>query len=299
MKRFCTIVFLFLILCSGLRAQKPIFIFEDSLKIGSSLLPAISVIIPEAGYEVTLKNWVKLLETGTKSKVVADNGEMSIFGALLKDVTLNTVNVYSRLSDQDTLLKLSVSIETKKDHYVEKASGESELAKARTTLFNFAREQYIEIVSGQLNHEVNKLRKIEKELGSLERDETGMKRSIRSARKTLETEKDRLIVLRNELTATTEVIADNNRILSLMKPGTERDEKALFIKDLELKKKKTLRTIAASERKINKAEKTIEKATGDIPIIGKDQDSTRDRISEQEAVVQKYTDKLDKIKGYR
>lgn len=299
MKRLYNIGFLVLILCPGIRAQKPIYLFEDSLNMGSSRLPALSVIIPEVKSEITLTNWIKLLETGTKSKVVTESGEMSIFGALSENINTNTVNVYSRLSDQDTLVKLTVSFELKKDRYVEKTTGEAELAKARTLLFNFAREQYIELASEQLSAEDNKLRVIEKELGSLERDETGMKRSLRSAGKTIETENERLIVLRDELAATSAVIADNNRILASMKPGTEKDEKALFIKDLELKKKITLKSISNSERKISKAERTIENATGDIPKIDSNQDKTRARLYEQEALVQKYTDRLNAIKAYR
>lgn len=299
MKRIYTIGLLLLISVNGLLAQKPVYISEDSLKTGKNILPALSVFIPEVNYETTLKKWIRLLESGTKSMVIAENEEMSIFGAILKDITNNPVNVYSRLTDQDTLLKLTASIELKKDLFVEKTTGETELAKTKAFLFKFAKEQYIELATEQLKLEENKLRDIERELGSLEKDETGMERSIRTAQKTIDTEKERLTVLRDELNAVSEVIADNTRILSSMKPGTEKDEKALFLKDLELKKKRTARSIAASENKISKAEETIEKAKHNIPEISDDQADTQDRIAVQESVVQRYTDKLNIIKEYR
>jgi hypothetical protein len=299
MKRAYIIVLLLLILFPGLKAQKPLCLLEDSLKAGTSILPALTVLIPEAGYDKTLANWIKFLETGTKSKVVTENGEMTIFGALIKDISQNPVNVFSRLVNQDTLLRLNVSVEMKKDQYVEKVTGETEVAKTRMILFNFAKEQYLALASEQLRNEEKKLKDIEKELGSLEKDKSGMERSIQSARKTISTEKDKLVGLKSELIAISAVIEDNTRILSSMKAGTEKDEKALFVKDLELKKKRTIRSISASESKITKAEKTIEKATQNIPVIGSDQADVRDRISEQEAVVQRYTDKLNIIKEYR
>ncbi|MCU0454802.1 MAG: hypothetical protein MUE74_00750 [Bacteroidales bacterium] len=99
---------------------------EDSLQIGNSLLPAISVVIPEVIYEKTLDAWIKTLQSGTKSKVVTENGEMTIFGAILKDVTEFPVNVYSRFVEQDSVVFLAAAFETRKDLYIEKATGEAE-----------------------------------------------------------------------------------------------------------------------------------------------------------------------------
>ena len=69
----------------NLRAQKPITIMEDSLLVGKYMHPELSVTIPEANYDKTLKNWIKQMEAGTKSKVVTEDGMMTIFGAMLKE----------------------------------------------------------------------------------------------------------------------------------------------------------------------------------------------------------------------
>ena len=69
-----------------------------------------------------LKTWIKDLQTGTKSKVVTEKGEMSIFGARLKSNQPNPVNIYSKFVKLDSMLKLYVSVETKKDEYIERAS---------------------------------------------------------------------------------------------------------------------------------------------------------------------------------
>jgi len=299
MKSISTFLLLILIPFLGIKAQKPILISEDSLKLGNNRLPGLSVIIPEVEYEKTLKEWIKELQLGTKSTVVTENGKMSIFGAILKSITENPVNVYSELIDQDSVLDLRVAIEMKKDQYVERATGEAEVAKAKSYLFNFAKIQYIDLVTQQVKVEENKLKDIEKELGSLEKDQSGMEKSIRSNNKLISTEKDRLIVLNNELTTMSAAIIEHNNQLSTMEPGDIKDEKAKYIKELEKQKKKTMKAISSSENKISKAEKSIDNATRAIPKIDNTQDTTRKRITNQEAVVQRFVDKLNTIKAYK
>ena len=129
----------------GINAQKPITISDDTLQIGKSVLPGMSVTIPEVDYDKALKTWIRDLQTGTKSKVVTENGEMSIFGAKIKAISSNQINVYSKLIKLDSMLQLFASFETKKDQYIERSSGEPEYAKAQDFLKEFAKNQYIEV----------------------------------------------------------------------------------------------------------------------------------------------------------
>jgi hypothetical protein len=147
MKTIYSLIVLVMIPCFAIKAQKPIILSEDTLRIGNGLFPGLSVIIPEANYANTLKNWTKLLESGTKSKVVTENTEMTIFGANIKNLTDYPVNVYSILLDRDSALYLAATFELKKDVYIERATGEAEFANAKNILFNFGKDQYIEKVS--------------------------------------------------------------------------------------------------------------------------------------------------------
>ncbi len=71
--------------------------------------------IPEVNYDKTLKVWLRDLQAGTKSKVITENGEMSIFGAKIKAISPNPINIYSKLMRLDSMLQLFVSFEKKKD----------------------------------------------------------------------------------------------------------------------------------------------------------------------------------------
>ena len=180
MKTKFTLVFLLLVPFYGIKAQKPIYVSEDSLKIGNSLLPGLSVTIPEAGYEKTLKEWLKDLQGGTKSKVITENNEMSIFGAKIRSVSPNPINVYSKLVELDSMLQLFASFELKKDQYIERSADEAVFNQAKDYLKNFSKSQYIAIVKDQADAEEKKLRELQKELSSLENEKSRMQKSIQS-----------------------------------------------------------------------------------------------------------------------
>ena len=299
MKQYVLLLLVALIPFTGINAQKPILLLEDSLKVGTTKYPSISVIIPEVEYEKTLKNWIKVQESGTKSKVLDETGKMSIFGAISKNISENPVNILSELTDRDSVLKLTATIELKKDVYVERATGEGELSKAKQFLFDFAKEQYVDLVNEQLKLEESKLKDLEKELGGLEKDQSGMEKDIRSSNKLIEGEKDRLVVLNNELTSLSAAIIEHNAEYITMDPGEVKDEKAKYIKGLEKQKKKAVKAIKTAENKISKAENSIDHANRSIP----KNDDTQVRISrlitDQEAVVQKFMDKLNRVKSFK
>ncbi len=298
MKIKITLAFLFLIPFTGLKAQKPIEILEDSLRIASSHLPGISVTIPEADYDRTLKLWIKELQSGTKSKVVTENGEMSIFGAKIKSISANPLNVYSKLIRLDSMLQLVVSFEVKKDGYIERSKSEADFAKASAFLKDFSKSQYIEVAKDQSDAEEKKLRSLEKELSSLENEKSRYQRSIQSDKSTILSEKENITVQNNELSTVSAALIDANAQLSTMEPGPAQKEKSESIKALEKRKRKALNSIESSENKINKATSAIDKAEAEIPRNEKMQEKVREQIDQQQAVYNKYADKLKKIKSY-
>jgi len=272
---------------------------EDSIKIGNGMLPAISVLIPEVKYDKVLKNWTKLLETGTKSKLMSERGEMTILGANIKNITPNAINVYSVLSDRDSALYLAASFELKKDIFIDRSSGETELSKAKEVIFEFARQQYIDLASEELKVEENKLKDLEKELGSLERSQSGMEKSIRKNNRTIDNERDKSLDFNNQLTALTQTIADERIQFTTMDDGTLKDEKEKQLKNLEKQRKRLTKSIASCDKKISKAQGAIKKANSDIPRNERVQLKYNEEINAQQAVVQRYTNKLNAIKNYK
>lgn len=294
MKKIFTLFVLCLISFTGIKAQEPIEVSEDSLQIGGGSIPAMSVRIPEVEYEKTLKSWIKILESGTKSKVVTENKQMSVFGAKVKTISDNPVNVYSTLLNEDDGVNLKVAFEEKKDEYVEKSSGE--YPKANEFLFDFAKDQYVELVSEQVRSEENKLRDLERDLASMEREQEKLEKSTRSNKETINTEKDRLALLNTELESVSGTITEDSSQPAGMGASEIKED---YVKDLDKKREKTQKEIESAEKKVNKAEKEIEDAEREIPKTVEEQEKLRSLVSEQEAVVKKYTAKLNTIKEYK
>ena len=71
-----------------------------------------------------------------------------------------------------------------------------------------------------------------------------------------------------------------------------------ILKSWKKRKKKALGSIESSENKINNANNDIDEANGEIPKNELIQEDVRKRIAQQEMVVQKFTDKLKKLKTY-
>jgi chromosome segregation ATPase len=299
MKTLYPIILFVLFSSTGIKAQMPILVADDSLKIGKSSMPALSVTIPEADYEKALKIWIRELQSGTKSKVAIENSEITIFGAEKKVISPTPVNIYSKLMNRDSLLQMVMSVELKKDQYVERSTTEKEYANTQKYLKEFAKEQYINVVKDQVDAEDKKLHDLQKELSSLEREKTRLQKSIQSNNNTITDEKGNIAIQKNELTIVSAALVEQNKQLGTMNSESAGyKEKTDSIKDLEKRQKKALNSVESSENKINKANNEIDKATKEIPQNEKAQQKVSDQVAEQTGVYQKYADKLAKIKSY-
>jgi len=298
MKKFNLMILCVALSLAGIHAQKPIKITEDSIAFSTFTAPGVVVCIPEVNYESVQKNWVKELESGTKSKAVYEKGEWSVMGAIMKDISPAALTVYSKLANQDSMVKMMVSMELKKDVYIEKGSSEGELVKMENRLKEFAKNQYIALAEEQLKEEERKLKELEKELSSHQKDETGFEKSIRSDEKNIREAEDNLVVLNNELNTLTAEIAAQNTELNTLAEGAARDEKTKYIKDLEKRKKKLMNDIKSANNHIDRSKDDIRDANADIPKAQTMQKEASEKIAAQESVVRKFEEKLNVIKSY-
>jgi chromosome segregation ATPase len=277
-------------------SQQPIRVYEDSITYGKNKYPGVVVTVPEANYEKLQKDWKKELEAKTKSKVVIENGEWSIFGANIKNLSPTPVNIYSKLNNMDSLSELRVAVELKKDEFIQSKS--TEMLALQNYLKTFSKNQYLETAGSQLKVEEDTLRQLKKMLSDYEKEESKRKEDIKSAEKTIKEEKDIISAGNTELEALGPEIDNQNTELSAMADGKVKDDKAKYIKDLNKKKKKLESDLESSEKKIKKANKEIEDAEKEIPEKQSLQEEMKNKIAAQQLVVQKYEQKLAAIKLY-
>ncbi len=246
-----------------------------------------------------MKVWIRDLQSGTRSKVLTENNEMTIFGAKIKAISPNPINVYSKLVSLDSMLQLyRMHLKRKRTCMLIRSSGEADYTKAQEYLKEFAKDQYIEVAKDQADAEEKKLRDLQKELSSLENEKSRMQKSIQSKNASILSEKDNITIQNNELNTVSAALVEQNNLLAAMEAGPAQKEKADQIKDLEKRKKKALNSIESSENKINRFNSDIDKDNNEIPRNERMQEKVREQIIQQEAVYQIYADKLKRIKSY-
>ncbi len=299
MKRNYLILCLALLIAApGLFGQKPIKVLEDSIRHGNNLYPGFNVTIPEASFDKALKSWVRKQETGTKSKVQTEGGEMTIFGAIIKGISAAPVNIYSQMMNEDTLTRLMVAFELKKDQYLDASTGDIQLTAAKNFLKEFAKDQYIDHIKGEIAAEEKKLRDLNKELGSLQSSKARTQKKARNQRNAINDEQEKLLVKNNELSVlSNEIIFRNNEMMSTP-VGAGREEMSAQIKDLEKRRKKLQKEISKSENRISKSRSAIQQADRAIPRNEQEQNIMKLKIDEQQSVVQRFNDKLRTVRLY-
>jgi chromosome segregation ATPase len=298
MKSNFILLLLLLISFTGIKAQKPILVSDDSLTFGKGKLPGLSVTIPEVNYEKILKTWTRDLQSGTKSKLVTDNNELTIFGARIKEISPNPMNVYSKLMNLDSAIKINVSFELNKDKYIERSTGETDLNKAKIYLKEFAKNQYIDLAKDQADVEDKKLRDLQKDLATLEKDKTRLQKSIESENTSIVSENDKITVQNNELASVTAEIIEQNKQVGSTEDDKTKKAKNNYIDDLEKRKKKIQNLIESSQNSINKSNNEIDKANAEIPRNDKMQEQVNDKIEKQKAVSQKFAEKIKNINSF-
>lgn len=297
MKKFIILLALAFI-GANLNAQKPIVVSEDTVSFKNAKYPGIVLAIPEFNFESTQKNWIKQLQSGTKSKVVTENQEMTIFGANMKDISPNPINIYSKFINRDTILLLETVFELSKDKFIEKANGENELTQAKLFLKQFAKDQYTDRVEDELASEKKILKDLMNQQESLQDKKMKMQKSIQSNKVDSLQAADNVKVLNSEIEKLTEEIMQQNSQLASMEKGVVRDQKTDYVKSIEKNKRKAFNEVESLSKKIVKLHSENEQYNNDIVKNVSDQEVMKGKVAQQDLIVKKCQDKLTTVKGF-
>jgi Mg2+ and Co2+ transporter CorA len=298
MKTFLPSLILFFVLSLTGFAQKAITVTEGPITFRHGNTPGITVSIPEVSFKKIQDSWIKTLEKGTKSKVMNEDNEISIFGAILKGISPAPVNIYSFVRDNDSAILLAATVELKKDVYVSMENNAEEFAKVKAFLLEFAKGHYLEVAQGQLDTEEKKLSKLESDLKSLENDKVKLEKMIQSNTNTIASTKDELNVLRTNLKSLNDELLAQTNAFNALEDGSAKDEKKKYIDDLEKRIKKDNKDVESGEKKIINLQSEIDKGQKEtLPDVLKNQEQTRIAVEQQKGVVSSYQAKCENIKN--
>ncbi|MDY0342760.1 MAG: hypothetical protein RBR28_04250 [Lentimicrobium sp.] len=292
-----TLLFTMLLVLSILvvKGQQPIVTAYDSLLFGDTRCPGLWVTIPEVSKADIEKDWKKILEKGTKSKVLSKDNEMTIFGAQWSDISKEPVNVFSNYVETDSTIRLFVAVELHRDDFVTRDS--PQFTALSNMLTSFAKDKYIAVADGQLAQENKKLKDLQKNLESLRKNKDKLEKQIKSDQAAIDQENYRIVTTQKEIGETDRLLDTRGTELASL-DGKERKDKESEIKSLEKKKKSSQKSIGSSESKINKATNNIADNNTAIAINLQEQSKVMSEIADQTMEVRKYEEKLNKIKSY-
>ena len=298
MKTFNLSFILFFVLSFTGFAQKAITFIEGPVTFRHGNTPGITVSIPEVSFKKVQDSWIKTLEKGTKSKVMNEDNEISIFGAMLKNISPTPINVYSFVRDNDSVILLAATVELKKDVYVTAENNAEEYARVKGFLLEFAKGHYLALAQEQLDNEEKKLSRLEGDLKSLDNDKVKLEKMIQSNTTTIGSTKDELTLLRNSLKSLNEELLAQTNAYNALEEGTAKDEKKKYIDDLEKRIKKDNKDVESGEKKIINLQSEIDKGQKEtLPDVIKTQEQTRIAVDQQKEVVNTYTTKYNTIKN--
>lgn len=296
MKTGIYIAALFFISLTAVKAQKPIVITDESVKFGNTLCPGIWVDIPEVNPESVRKSWIKAIEKGTKSNTLTTGNEMTIFGANIKEIYEGPVNLYSMITYKDSLVKLFVSAELKRDEFA--IAGSKERVQLIAWVKQFAKDQYVKVAMDQLSDQESALKDLEKDMASLKKAKENHEKDIQSSNNTISEENYKIVNYNKEIPIVDASLDASGTALNSLSDGDAKKAKQKEIKELEKKKRNLLDNIKKSENKISRSNQTILDCNNAIPINISKQEALSTRINAQKLVVGRYIDKLKTIESY-
>lgn len=291
---FLTVFVLFLGMLMA-NAQQSIEFSEDELVFGNSKCPGVWVNIPEGDVVKVKKDWKKLISKGTKSKAMESGNEITIFGAIMKDLIGSPVNIYSSVVEKDSGVRMFVAVEFSRDQFA--VANTPEFESLKKGLKEFSKDQYTTIAKDQLSAEEKILKGMEKDISSLRKEQEKLEKGIESANTTVSQETYKVATSKTKLEETNTLVEQKNSSSGSL---DDADKKTLAkeIKSLESQSKSLEKDISSSEIKISKAKTVIEENTLALPINQTKQDELGIQINEQKMVVAKFAQKLSNIEAY-
>lgn len=280
--------------------QKSIEVSGANFKFGQDEYSGVQVLIPEAERELVENMWIKEIEKRTKSKVSqAHQGEITIFGAFIKSIGEDPVNIYSQIIPRDSIVELNACIELKRNEFITEELYESEFNELKIFMHNFGKEAYLDEVEEQVKAEENVLKELEKELKKLQSEKESLEKKISKNEHNITVSDDDIRIFDADIAVKNEEIARVKvRMGSVGDDAVLKETLESELKDLEKEKKKMQNDVKKEKKKIVGYESDIDNIKLEIPALVEQQNLKMQEIEQQRTNVNLFENKLTTISNY-
>lgn len=288
---------LFLFTSFFVNAQKEIFIDEAIRPMSKDSQPSFLVEIPQAKLEETQKDWLKYISAGSKGKATVVNGENLQPAAVVKNISPNPINIYSKLLETTEGVRLTAWF-TENDSVFMSArlNGEQDLA-IQKYLRDFAIKKYQDAVKAEVNVQQQILDGMNKELKELIKEEEKANKKISESNRAIQKSNDNIATNNADIQATGYKITDQKGMVERTAADKNANKGAKqTLKDLENNKKKLLKQNENENKNIDAMNKAIRELERNVADYKEKIAAKNTQIEQQKQNVANTQKKLEGIK---
>ncbi len=273
---------------------KDILYRQDSVTLGDSIYPAVTMIIPETYLERVKKAWVKEIRKKTKSKVLVETDGISIQSTSITSISPSPINIFSHLRQEDHHVVLAAAFETD-GGFITSSVNASQYENVKGFLNEFGLEQYRLAVKDQIKAAKKVLKARESELSKLQKENEKMHTHIKSNEMNIINTENDIKENHNDQDLKIDEMKSKKEVISRSK-GENKKEAEKELKGLQKDRKKLQNDNKNMSKKIVKYRASIEETRRDITLNLSEQDLQKSKVSEQLSAVKSLEEKLMSIK---
>lgn len=295
MKR--VVLLLFLPFVTLLSFSQSIIITETPASFSKGTHISYQTDILQATLKGLEKDWTKYISTGSKSKVVIANGEYAITGAINKNISPASFNIYSKLLETTTGVKLTAWFTENDSTYLSKETNADQAMAIEKFIRDFAVAEYQDAVKSELKLESDNLSELEKELNGYIKEEEKAAKKVSESNRSIQRSNDNIASNNANIQNVSFKISDQMGMVERTASDANANKGAKqTLKDLENEKKKLQKSIETENKNIDNMNKQIRESERSIAENKEKQKTVFGKIEKQKQVVQAVQSKLDNIK---
>jgi DNA repair exonuclease SbcCD ATPase subunit len=284
-----------------LSAQEKVEVIHKTVTLSLGEQPAYVVQIPESDYKNVTNDWKKIIRQNTKSKVEEIDNELIIKGTVINEINQGPINIYSTVINSDSTVKIIAAYEIDSvffffDDVNKTVQNEQTHQHIQHFMRDFAIEQYMDYVAGDLSNAEKHLKNLNKDYKNISGDIESEQKKIRQNEQDIKNSEDLISSYEKDSERKLgEINMKKEANASVTGEDAIKQAKS-DLKSLEKDKKGIESDLAKEKKNIVKYESDIKESERKIEGLTKQQEEKKKEIEKQEDIVKAIDTKLAGIK---
>lgn len=277
-------------------AQEKITVDESPQPMSKGTYPAYITEIPGAKLKDVERDWKRYITSGSKGRVLEANDEISIIGAVNKNISQEPFNVYSHILETTTGVKLTAWLTFKDSVYISKDLNTDKDLAAQKYIRDFGVQEYKLVVKGELQKQNEMLRLLQDQQNDLIKAEEHSNKKIEEYERDIQKNNGEIATNADDQKRKADLISNQKGVVESTRDNPEDNKAAIkTLKDLEGDQNKLVKNGEKLNKEIDNWNREIREEQRKIEAGKADQKLKIDAIEKQKQSVQEVEDKLKNI----